>query len=148
MTILPEVILRDYREGDYLEISNLWEQIGLGGKYRGDTPEVIENTIRMGGRLIVMQENANGSIIGTSWLTLDGRRTYLHHFGIAHHWQRKGLSRPLLEHTLQIVREIGCQVKLEVHTSNPVAVELYKKYGFQRLGDYDVYIIREIGKTD
>jgi len=143
----PEVTLRDYQKEDYPAIAQLWEQLGLGGKHRGDTPEIIDNTIRLGGRLIVMQDNTDGSIIGTSWLTVDGRRTYLHHFGIAEHLQGKGLSRELLEYSLQIVRETGYQVKLEVHVANHVAVKLYKKYGFQRLGDYDVYIIREISKT-
>ncbi len=38
----------------------------------------------------------------------------------------------------------GYQVKLEVHRSNNVAVELYRKAGFEFLGDYDVYIIRDI----
>jgi ribosomal protein S18 acetylase RimI-like enzyme len=35
-------------------------------------------------------------------------------------------------------------VKLEVHSSNIKAINLYKKFGFIPLGDYHVYIIRDI----
>jgi len=53
----------------------------------------------------------------------------------------------LLEKTLAWVRETGYQVKLEVHASNKAAINLYKKYGFKYLGDYRIYIIRDINYT-
>jgi ribosomal protein S18 acetylase RimI-like enzyme len=83
-------------------------------------------------------------VVGTSWLTNDGRRLYLHHFAIDPEFQGGGLSKPLLRESLKIAREIGLQVKLEVHQDNERAINFYKKAGFQRLGDYDVYIIRDL----
>ncbi len=50
----------------------------------------------------------------------------------------------LLKESLKFVKEKGYQVKLEVHRSNRTAIELYKKAGFGYLGDYDIYIIRDI----
>jgi ribosomal protein S18 acetylase RimI-like enzyme len=38
----------------------------------------------------------------------------------------------------------GSQVKLEVHSTNLKAINLYKKFGFKHLGEYNVYIIRDI----
>jgi len=38
------------------------------------------------------------------------------------------------------------QVTLEVHKSNEPAVNLYKMFGFKYLGDYDIYIIRDVSK--
>jgi ribosomal protein S18 acetylase RimI-like enzyme len=35
-------------------------------------------------------------------------------------------------------------VKLEVHQQNIRAIHLYQQAGFQYLGDYDAYIIRDI----
>ncbi len=84
------------------------------------------------------------TIIGTSWITFDGRRLYLHHFAIAPARQGRGLAWPLLRESLRVARQMGYQVKLEVHRSNMIATALYKKAGFQYLGDYDVYIIRDI----
>jgi len=136
--------IRDYLSSDYTEIVALWEKVGLGATHRGDSQEVIEKTLKIGGRMLVMVVPESGEIIGTSWLTVDGRRTYLHHFGIAASWQGKGLSKPLLEASLEIARQIGFQLKLEVHKDNFKAVTLYKSAGFSYLGDYDVYIIRDI----
>jgi ribosomal protein S18 acetylase RimI-like enzyme len=68
----------------------------------------------------------------------------MHHFGIDPAFQRQGHATELLRESLRFVKEKGYQVKLEVHRSNTVAAELYRKAGFEFLGDYDVYIIRDI----
>jgi N6-L-threonylcarbamoyladenine synthase len=70
----------------------------------------------------------------------------MHHFGILPDFQGLGLSGLLMEASLKFVKRKGCQVKLEVHSSNVKAIHLYKKAGFTPLGDYDVYIIRDISK--
>lgn len=67
----------------------------------------------------------------------------MHHFGISPDFQGKGLAGRLLNESLEFVRKKGCQVKIEVHRNNHRAVSLYKKAGFEYLGDYDVYIIRK-----
>jgi ribosomal protein S18 acetylase RimI-like enzyme len=136
--------IREFMACDYDTLITLWESIGLGGKHRGDNPEIIQQTLEKGGKLLLMEIRETGELIGTSWLTVDGRRTYLHHFGIAVGFQGMGLSKPLLQATMDLAREIGLQIKLEVYRSNEKAVNLYKSNGFEYLGDYDVYIIRDI----
>ncbi len=56
------------------------------------------------------------------------------------------MSKPLLRASLKIVKELGLQVKLEVHVDNAKAIHFYEKAGFKRLGDYDVYIIRDLNE--
>lgn len=136
------VFIRDYRKEDYKEIIGLWKETGLGGEERGDNQSVIEDSIRLGGRLLVMIDADSRELIGTSWMTFDGRRIHLHHFGIKPSLQGKGLAHPLVRASLSFARRKGIQIKLEVHQSNLKAVELYKQSGFSYLGDYDVYIIR------
>jgi ribosomal protein S18 acetylase RimI-like enzyme len=116
----------------------------MGSPERGDTREIIEKTIKMGGSLLVMEEKGTGRISGTSWMTFDGRRILLHHFGILPEFQGIGLSKILMKESLQVVRRKGFQVKLEVHSSNFKAINLYKKFGFKHLGEYKVFIIRDI----
>jgi ribosomal protein S18 acetylase RimI-like enzyme len=77
-------------------------------------------------------------------MTYDGRRIHLHHFGILPEFQGQGLSKLLMDESLGFIRKKGTQVKLEVHRSNVKAINLYKKTGFTSLGDYDVYIIRDV----
>jgi len=136
--------VRGYRTGDFAAIQHLWELTGMGSPLRGDNESTIEESLRIGGSFFILEEEKSGIIAGTSWLTYDGRRIMLHHFAVLPEFQGKGLSKVLLSASLKFVREKGCQVKLEVNRSNYKAISLYNKYGFTKLGDYDVYIIRDI----
>jgi [ribosomal protein S18]-alanine N-acetyltransferase len=137
-------IINDYQPSDYQGLFELWQVTGLGDTKRGDNHEVIMKTLGMGGKLLIMKSETDNQIIGSSWITNDGRRLYLHHFGILPEFQGKGLAKHLMAETIRVAKELGFQMKLEVHTSNYKAIELYKKYGFKSLGDYAVYIIRDI----
>ena len=136
--------IRDYQTSDFPQIENLWKLTGMGGFVRGDNAETIEKSLRNEGRFLVLI--IESLIIGTAWMTSDSRRIYLHHFGIHPDFQGKGLSKILLKASLAHVKNTGLQVKLEVHAENKKAISLYEKYGFGYLGDYKVYIIRDIAK--
>lgn len=138
-----EVRIRAYREGDYLGIKKVWKETGLFTSDRGDDEKVIQRTLELGGRFLVMEENNTGQIIGTSWMAYDGRRTHLHHFGILPLFQRQGLGQRLAEESLKVAKKLGVQIKLEVNRENFAAIKLYRNLGFKPLGDYEVYIIRE-----
>jgi ribosomal protein S18 acetylase RimI-like enzyme len=139
---MPEHRVRDYHYEDYPSVIRIWEETGMGGPERGDNDETIGRSISIGGRLLIL-ENSEGNIVGTSWMTFDGRRIHLHHFGILKKYQGLGLSKLLLDKTLEHVKDTGYQVKLEVHKTNEIAISLYKKAGFSYLGDYLVFIIRD-----
>jgi ribosomal protein S18 acetylase RimI-like enzyme len=138
-----EITIRDYEPIDFPKIIDLWAQTGLGGAQRGDNQQIIEQSIAMGGKLLVAINN-EGELVGTSWMTFDGRRIHLHHFGVSPRFQRMGIGKLLTKHSIHFAKEKGYQVKLEVHRDNYPAIELYKHMGFSYLGDYDVYIIRDI----
>lgn len=139
---MKQVEIVDFQEHDYDELVGLWEITGLGGSHRGDDLAVIRTTLRMGGVLLLAKEREEGRIIGSSWMTVDGRRTYIHHFGIHPEYQGKGWAKELLKASMERAVKIGCQVKLEVHRDNVKALNLYKQHGFKYLGDYLVYIMR------
>lgn len=141
---MENIIIRDFRSSDFDQLMGVWLLTGLGSAQRGDNLEIIEQSINMGGKML-MVERSNGTIIGSSWMTFDGRRIHLHHFGVHPDYQRKGIGLVLAKESLRFVKQKGCQVKLEVHKDNHAAIELYKKVGFTYLGDYDVYIIRDLG---
>lgn len=143
------MIIRNFRQGDFAGIMEVWQATDLGRPERGDDEETIKRSLSLGGCMQVMcDENKNGTIIGTSWMTFDGRRIHLHHFGILPEYQGQGLSKQLLKESLRFVKEKGFQVKIEVSRSNTIALGLYKKAGFKCLGEYDVYLIRDIQSID
>jgi [ribosomal protein S18]-alanine N-acetyltransferase len=137
------IFVRDYSQGDFKEINQLWKDTGMGGSARGDQEETIELTLRSGGRLFILENCLTKEIIGTSWLTHDQRRIYMHHFGIKPEYQGKGFARMLLKSSIDFAKKSGMQIKLEVHRDNLKAIQMYKKSGFNYLGDYKVYIIRD-----
>lgn len=139
-----DLIIRDYQEEDYNEIVKFWHVTDMGNPERGDSRETIRRTLDLGGKLLVMESKSAKQICGTSWMTYDGRRILLHHFGILPEYQGKGLSKILLNQSLQFVKNNGSQVKLEVHSTNVKAINLYKKFGFAHLGEYNVFIIRDV----
>lgn len=144
---MNDYIIKDFTKVDYDELMKLWEITGLNTPGRGDNLAIIEQTLSIGGKLLTMFSEDN-RLIGSSWLTTDGRRLYVHHFCIHPDFQGLGLSKALLKKSLSFAKKINQQIKLEVHRTNLIAKNLYKNYGFKYLGDYEVYIIRDLDKID
>jgi ribosomal-protein-alanine N-acetyltransferase len=141
-----DLVIRDYRSADYPEIAKLWKATDMDNPVRGDNHETIERTLKLGGKFLILELISTKQIVGTSWMTCDGRRIMLHHLGILPEYQGNGFSKILLKESLSYCKEAGIQVKLEVHSQNINAVSLYKKFGFKHLAGYNVYIIRDISK--
>ena len=140
---MTNALIRDYQPEDFPSLLELWQKTDLTKPERGDNEEIITKCNEQGGRLLIMEETDGGRIIGSSWMTWDGRRIYLHHFGILPEFQRRGLGTELAKKSLEWIREKGDQVKLEVHKENHAARKLYEKLGFFAFRDYDIYMIRE-----
>jgi len=139
-----QYIIRDYRSADYAGLTSLWTATGVATPERGDRHEIIMDTIEMGGSLLIMENQNDGTVIGSSWLTNDGRRIHLHHFAIDPAYQGRGLGKRMMSASMQIVRKCGLQVKIEVENSNTRALSFYKKWGFKSLGNYGVHLIRDL----
>ena len=134
------MLIRDYQSGDFPQIEALWKETRIYTTERGDTPQLIDQCNAMGGRFLVMVHPGTGTLVATSWLTADGRRLFLHHFAVLPSFQNQGLGRMLALRSLEIARELGCPVKLEVHAENHPAVHLYESLGFKPFEGYNVYI--------
>lgn len=139
------MLIRDYRPEDFPLVKALWKETGIYTIERGDTAEIINRCKQSGGRFMIMEEKATGLVAGTSWITWDGRRLYLHHFAIRPDLQGKGLGRLLALKSLEFAREKNAPMKLEVHQSNQTAIDLYKSLGFEVFEDYDIYMILDPG---
>jgi len=133
--------IRNYKPGDFPEIVALWKETGIYNVERGDSAEVIHRCNATGGKFLIMEDESNRRIVGTSWLTWDGRRVLMHHFAVLPSLQRKGYGRKLAIESLAFAREKESPMKLEVQRHNFPAIQLYKNLGFKLFEGLEVYII-------
>ncbi len=134
------MIIRDYHPSDFPHVEALWKETGIYAKERGDTDTIIHRCNSLGGKFLVMEDPKTKLIVGTSWMTFDGRRVLLHHFAIRPSSQGKGLGRTLALESLKFAQELGCPVKLEVYQENQPAKNLYRSLGFYAFEDYDIFM--------
>jgi len=137
-----KVKIRDFKITDYKNLKCLWNELDLDRPERNDDLSVIRNTLKYNGKLLVMLTEFD-ELIGSCWITNNGRRLYLHHMGIKKQYHGKGYSKQLMEYALNFAKKQNLQIKLEVHRSNNIAKSLYKSYGFNKLNGYEVLIKRD-----
>lgn len=69
---------------------------------------------------------------GMAWFHLSNHLAQLEPFGLHPTYQKQGLARPFLIHTLHQLRSLGIQeVRLGVWHNNQPAIQLYQKIGFR-----------------
>ena len=141
---MENIIIRDYIKKDYPGLIELWKETGLWDPERNDTESNIATCLKVGGRFLIMEDPGKDVVIGSSWITFDGRRLYLHHFCIASSYQGKGFGTKLAKASLAYVHSAGHQVKIEVHKENHIAKHLYEKLGFILFSNYDIFMIRDV----
>ena len=141
---MNNIVTRDYESDDYPRLIKLWKETGIGNPERGDNEKVIRTCLKIGGKLLVMEDTQNGVLMGSCWITWDGRRMHLHHFAIKPDYQGKRLGTRLGQEAIEYLKKAGNQVKLEVHKDNTIAKRLYKKLGFFSYNNYDIFMIRDI----
>ena len=127
-------------ENLYAEIISIWDKTGISNPERADSFDSIQRTLENGGILLLAYMDA--ILVGTIWLTNDYRRLYLHHMAVLPEFQKQGIGRSLLKEAIQIADKQGLQAKLEVHSDNAAALNLYRSMGFKVLDGYLVMIRR------
>jgi ribosomal protein S18 acetylase RimI-like enzyme len=124
-------------------VEHLWKETGVYRPERGDNSDTILRCNRQGGKFLILEDEASQRVIGTSWLTWDGRRVHMQYFAVLPSMQGKGFGRILAEASMSFARERKAPVKLEVHRSNIRAVQLYESMGFKILEGYEVYLVHD-----
>ena len=135
------MIIREFRQVDFPEVEKLWKATGVYRPDRGDTAHTIQRCNKQGGKFLVLEDETARRIIGTSWLTWDGRRVHLQYFAVLPSEQGRGYGRLLADASMAYARDLKVPVKLEVHRNNIQAIRLYQDMGFKILDGYEVYMV-------
>ena len=93
------VEIRDYKAEDFESVYSLWLKTGVTDKKRSDSSEMIESTFQRGGKLFILENK--GAIIGSTWITNDGRRLYLHHCCVEKKFQNQGYGDLMVKKSLE-----------------------------------------------
>ena len=134
------MILREYRPEDFPQVEQLWKETGVFRPERGDGPETIFSCNEQGGKFLILEDETKQRIIGTSWLSWDGRRIHMQYFAVSPSMQGRGYGRQLALASMEFARSKKAPIKLEVHRNNIPAIQLYKSMGFKIIEGYEVYI--------
>ena len=105
------MILRDYQPEDFPQVEQLWKETGVFRPERGDSSETILRCNRQGGKLLILEEETEQRIIGTSWLTWDGRRVHLQYFSVLLSHQGHGYGRKLAQASMSFARSKKAPIK-------------------------------------
>jgi [ribosomal protein S18]-alanine N-acetyltransferase len=89
-----------------------------------------------------------GRVIGYSILTMGVGEAHLLNISVAPDMQGQGMGRKMMEDMIDIAKGEAETMYLEVRPSNPGALALYKKLGFQEIGTRKGYYPAEDGRED
>lgn len=90
--------------------------------------------------MLVVAPNGDLAAFLVYWLDPVTRSGLFEPVGCAEHYQRRGLVKALMLHTLGLMRDAGMHTAMVKHeTANPASTAAYASVGFTRLADYIEY---------
>lgn len=129
----PGVILRDFRNEDYDNVIELWDEAGLPYRPQGrDSRKQIEKELKLG-RSIFLVAETEGKVVGTILGTHDGRKGWLNRLAVAKEYRKKGLARKLVEEAERRLGELGLEViACLIEADNEVAMKVFTRLGYEK----------------
>lgn len=140
---LREVSLRPMREADLDEVMRIEQRAYPFPWTRG----IFRDCLQAGYPMWVQEEG--GAIVGYGVLSIAAEEAHVLNLCTTPGREGLGLGRRMLQALLRIARGSGAQrVFLEVRPSNPRAITLYERSGFNEIGRRPRYYPAHEGRED
>lgn len=123
--------IRAMKPTDFNKICKLWEIIDVQFEEILSDLEKFPLMLKMNpSSCFVVEEN--GEIIGSIFGLFNGRRAWIHHFGIHPDWQGKDIGTKLLKYTEMSLKKRGAQrVLLSIDLQNLPVQNFYRKFDYK-----------------
>lgn len=139
----PQRVLRPMRSSDFDQVLAIERAIYTHPWTVGN----FRDSLQAGYSCWVMERD--GAMAGYGVLMIGVAEAHLLNLSVARGWQRRGLGRELLEHFIQLARQLEAErLFLEVRPSNASARGLYARAGFRELYVRRGYYPAESGRED
>ena len=139
-----QIIIRDFKIGDYDRLIELWCNSKLPHKPAGrDSKKNIAREIERGNSVFLIAEK-DGILVGSAFGTHDGRKGWINRVAVATHYQRQGIAERLvneIEHRLDGlgIRIIACLIE----EWNRDSMKFFEKLGYRRHNDIYYFTKRQ-----
>lgn len=90
----------------------------------------------------------DGKVVGYCIMTLGVGEAHILNISVDPSVQKQGMGRKMMESLIEIAKDEAETMYLEVRPSNPGALALYKKLGFNEIGTRKDYYPAENGRED
>jgi ribosomal-protein-alanine N-acetyltransferase len=93
-------------------------------------------------------EAADDTIIGYCIISIAACEAHIMNVSVSPNYQHQGAGRKMLEHMIEYARSRAECIFLEVRPSNPRAMKMYKRLGFNEIGIRKAYYPAANGRED
>ena len=136
---MGKLCIRELTLADYEAILNLWRSTPGLGLSDSDSRDNIQIFLTRNKGLSFVSEIDN-EIVGTILCGHDGRRGFIYHLAIHHHYRRRGIGRKLVECCLAKLQEAAItKCHLFVLTDNIQGMDFWDRIGFHKREDIHIY---------
>jgi ribosomal-protein-alanine N-acetyltransferase len=110
---------------------------------------VFKDCLKTGGYSCWVCDTPDGRVLGYAIVSLVVGEAHIMNIGVEPAIQKRGVGRKLLHHLIETARKGKAEtVFLEVRPSNLVAIDLYRKTGFNEIGVRKGYYPAKDGRED
>jgi len=126
-----DIIITNYKQGDYNTLINLWEAADLPFKPLGrDSRENIDKEVQNNNCQFLFAQLGD-DYIGSALITHDGRKGWINRVVVLPDHRNKGIARKLVEAGEQWLKEQGIGIfACQIEGYNDDSFEAFKKMGY------------------
>ena len=135
VTANAEVAIRSFRQGDRLQLAQLWSAVFPDDPPRNAPDRMIDGALAVCPQSLLVAEldgAVDRTIVGAVIAGFDGVRGWIYHLAVAPAHRRRGIATRLMRSAEASLRARGCsKINLQVRPSNESVVAFYRALGYQ-----------------